>query len=92
MENVEPCTISAAPPQFSPSEATRLEDEPETPSELKELLNPSSEKKEGDSGEVIMEVPKKSSHIRFRKKLNKAQKQRSKGLCQSYMWIVKLVG
>lgn len=88
MENVEPCSISAAPPQFSPSEATRLEDEPETPSELKELLNPSSEKKEGDFGEV----PKKSSHIRFRKKLNKAQKQRSNGLCQSYMWIVKLVG
>lgn len=82
MENIEPNAISVATTQFSPSEATRLEDEPEIPTELKDLLNPFKEKREGNIGEVIMEVPKRSSHIHFRKKLNKPQKQRSKGLCQ----------
>ncbi|XP_074501554.1 piezo-type mechanosensitive ion channel component 1 isoform X2 [Sebastes fasciatus] len=75
VDYVEPSTSSAAattePPAAEP-EPSGSKDGQETPSGLEDMLNPPSRPREnrmdGDSEQVIEEVPKKSSSIRFRKK------------------------
>lgn len=93
MDYVEPSTSSAATPQPPAAEQahTGSKDGQETPSGLKDILNPPSRqrevKMEGDNEQLIEEVPQKSSSIRFRKK-PKQSKHHSKGLWLHYVWTV----
>lgn len=86
MDYVEPSTSSAAAtPQPPAAELapTGSKDGQETPSGLKDMLNPPSRQREvkmkGDNEHMMEEVPQKRSSIRFRKK-PKQPKQHSKGL------------
>lgn len=89
MDCVKASTSSAAattqPPAAEPA-PTGSKDGQETPSGVKDMNSPSrprEDKMEGDDEQVIEEVPKKSSSIRFRKKPKQPKQRRSsKG-----MWL-----
>lgn len=82
MDYVEPSTSSAAITQPAAAEAapTESNDGQETPTRPEE-----EEKREVDPEQVIEEVPKKSSSIRFRKKPKQPKQQRSKGVWFHYV-------
>ncbi|KAK1905133.1 Piezo-type mechanosensitive ion channel component 1, partial [Dissostichus eleginoides] len=75
---VEPSTSSAAPAQPPAAEAAPRE-EPPSGLNIENLPSrPREDRMEGDSEQVIEEVPKKSSGLRFRKKSKQPKKQSSK--------------
>lgn len=52
--------------------------------------SPREENMEGDGEQGLEEVPKRNSHIRFRKKSKQPKKLHSKGLCLHFMWTAML--
>ncbi|KAK5853553.1 hypothetical protein PBY51_014695 [Eleginops maclovinus] len=80
---VEPSTSSAAPSQPPAAEAapSGSKDGEEPPSGPQDIVNlpsrPREDKMEADSEQVIEEVPKKSSGLRFRRKAKQPKNQRS---------------
>lgn len=86
MDNVEPSTSSAAAttPANPTERAAAGSDVPQGASWLKGGSDSPRRRREGhvlgDNEQVVQEVPKKSSSIRFRHKLKKAKRPVSKGV------------